>query len=826
MSDLLKTALRLTHYGYCVLPVRTDGTKAPAVRWQEYQHRKPNEDELRAWFTDGRYHGLGIVTGAVSGGTELAELEGRAAQRLADLVTAMTDNGLADLWAKVFTGWLEQSPSGGYHWHYRVLNEHGQPAAKPNTKLARRRIEGEVEVLAETRGEGGFTILAPSAGATHPTGKPWRLIHGGPDTCPVLTVDERDALHAVITMTLDEMPVDDGLPHIQTRERRPDDGLTPGDDYNTRATWDDLLTPRGWTKVTRMGRGYAWRRPGKTIGISATTAQSDDGADRLYVFSTSTDFDAQKPYSKFAALALLEHRGDFSACAKALRAAGYGTPRPEPTRPADPFAGIVAGGTDGNLATVHQLPHLPQRPPLSVAEPTTYSATDDGNALRLVDTYGHILRYCPQRGSWLSWDGHRWAWDEAGTARELARAVARDLPTDGKDQDAHRRRSLSGQALGHMVRLAQSDRRIVVHLRDLDHRPYELNTPGGVIDLRSGTLRAPDPAALHTRSTGVAPNLDTEPQQWLRFLAETFAGDPTLTTYVQRLLGVSLIGVVLEQMLPFAYGAGANGKTTLLGATQRIIGLGEQGYSISAPADLLLATTHNDHPASIAQLSGARLVVTSEIEDGQRFAEARIKQLTGRDPINARFMRQDPFTFLPTHTIWMLANHQPVVRAGGPAFWRRIKLLPFLHTVPPERRDGGLEDRLVEQEGPAILGWLIRGAADYLAHGLAEPDSVRVATDAYAHDQDTVARFVEDTCQTGEPTAQHMAVRVTELRQAYETWCRTEGETPVSARALTQALVSRFGVTRDRTADSRYYRGIRLVDVSPARADDDGGWAR
>src|SRR5690606_25131265 len=164
-------------------------------------------------------------------------------------------------------------------------------------------------------------------------------------------------------------------------------------------------------------------------------------------------------------------------------------------------------------------------------------------------------------------------------------------------------------------------------------------------------------------------------------------GDPELTTYVQRMLGLSLIGQVTEQILPFAYGSGANGKSTLLNAIVRLIGVGDQGYAITAPAELLTASRENAHPTEIARLSGARLVVTSEVEDGHRFAEAKVKQLTGSDVLAGRFMARDFFSFVPTHTLWLLANHQPSVRAGGPAFWRRMALLPFLHTVPPERRD-------------------------------------------------------------------------------------------------------------------------------------------
>lgn len=820
-NTLLHTARALAQAGCSVVPTRNDGTKAPAAFWKTHQHTPATPDQLQTWFASGQFDGLGVITGTVSGNLEMLELEGRATTLLPELAQLLDDNGYGDLWRRLNTGYFEVTPSGGLHWLYRVTDA----PARRNTKLARRPAAGGgVEVLIETRGEGGFTVTAPSAGRTHPTGQAWRLAAGTPATIPGITGAERDALYAIASL-LDQMPAAEPAEH--TPGSTPDgerDGTRPGDDYNTRATWDDILVPHGWTKAKRFSRGYGWTRPGKSpgLGISATTGTSDDGADRLYVFTTSTVFETERPYTKFGAYTLLEHGGDYTAAAKALAAKGFGH-RGEPPRPAsldDLIAPTPRTNGANALAPSIQVEKQDTRPQLTVVEPATYSETDDGNALRLIDTHHHTIRYCPQRGSWLTWDGHRWTWDEAGHVRELARATARNLPTDDKQAERHRRNSLSRRGIEAMVALASSDPRAVVHLDHLDARPYQLNTPAGILDLRTATLTPPDPAALHTRSTTVAPDLHAEPTQWLRFLADTFAGDQPLTTYVQRLLGLSLIGTVLEQILPFGFGAGANGKTTLIGAVQRIVGIGDGGYSISAPAEMLLATQQQGHPTEIARLAGARLVVTSELEDGQRFAEARVKQLTGRDTISGRFMRQDWFSFTPTHTLWLLANHQPTVRAGGPAFWRRLRLLPFLHTVPPEARIADLEDRLVHDEGPAILGWIAQGAADYLTHGLAEPASVRAATDAYATDQDTVGRFVEECCQTGDLNAQHLRVKVAALRSAYETWCRTEGETPVSAKALTLELRSRFGVLSERDMSTRYYAGIRLDDLSSDASSD------
>lgn len=844
MIDLLHTALESRAAGYSVIPIRPDGSKAPALSsWKRYSAELADIEQVRAWFTNDE-HDLGVVQGAVSGGAELTEIEGRAAHHLPDLKALAHDSGLGDLWDTITTGWVEMSPSGGVHFHYRITD-----APVPgNQKLAR---GADKLVLAETRGEGGQVVVAPSR--HHASGQPWRRLIGGPATAPNLTLDQRDAFHAILR-TLDVAPAPPAPAPASSAPRQPGDGITPGDDFEARTDWADILTPHGWTLVTQRGSTRYWLRPGKQRGqgLSATTGHADD-RDRLFVFTSSTDFTPEVPYTKLGAFAVLEHCGDHNAAAKALYAAGFGQ-RAEERRPvADTFFDDLLTGTPttqtgtrpghtgtttdlngtttwtgttapasatsstastaaGSAATPAVAVGDAPAPP-TTSEPATYSLTDDGNALRLIDTHGRTVRYCPQRERWLTWEGYRWRWDAAGTIHELARGIARNLPTEDRAAERHRANSLSRRGLDAMVAVARTDQRTTTNIDQLDAKPYQLNTPGGVIDLRTGNLTPANPAALHTRSTTVAPDPTSTPTRWLAFLADTFAGDPELTTYVQRLLGVSLAGIVLEQLLPFAHGPGANGKTTLLGVVQRVIGIGDDGYSISAPAEMLLATHQQGHPTEIARLSGARMVVTSELEDGQRFAEARIKQLTGRDVISGRFMRQDWFSFVPTHTLWLLANHQPQVRAGGPAFWRRLRLLPFEHTVPAERRIPDLEDRLVDEEGPAILAWLIAGARDYFRLGLAEPASVLAATDAYAGDQDTVGRFVDDRCDIGEPSAQHMQVRTSELRQAYETWCRIEGEEAVSAKALTTTLRTRFGVLADRDRDGRFYSGIRLRDA-------------
>ena len=313
-NPILDAALELLEHGYSIVPIRPDASKAPALTsWRHYTAQRATPDTVRGWFADGG-HDLGVIQGAISGGAELTELEGRAAHRLPELQELAHASGLGRIWDAVTHGWVELSPGGGWHLHYRVTGM----TVPGNQKLARNTAR---EVLAETRGEGGQVVAAPSR--HHATGQPWRRIIGGPATTPTLTADERDALHDLIR-TLDEQPEQPApAPRAEPGMRRDDGRLKPGDDYEAKVDWADILQPHGWTHIHTQGRTRHWRRPGKTIGISATTGHAQD-RDRLYVFSSSTPFEPETPYTKFGALSVLEHGGDHAAAASALARAGYG----------------------------------------------------------------------------------------------------------------------------------------------------------------------------------------------------------------------------------------------------------------------------------------------------------------------------------------------------------------------------------------------------------------------------------------------------------------------------------------------------------------------
>jgi hypothetical protein len=318
-NESLTTALRFATQGIVAVPVASDGSKRPALSsWREFQERQPTQEELLNWFNNDKVQGVGVICGKISGNLEMVELEGRAVSQKIHLEIAdiAEGSGLSDLWNRLNNGYVEITPSGGLHWLYRV----GDGVVAGNVKLAQRPGEsGGEDVWAETRGEGGFTITAPSGGTAHPTKGNWELIGGSIETIPTITFAERKALHDMFAM-FDDMPKPEIIKNEVVTKR--DGTQSAGDDFNAQATWKELLVPLGWAIVYRKNEATVWRRPGKSEGISATT--NFNGNDKFYVFSTSTQFTAGTSYSKFALYAAIKHNGDFKAAASDLRNQGYG----------------------------------------------------------------------------------------------------------------------------------------------------------------------------------------------------------------------------------------------------------------------------------------------------------------------------------------------------------------------------------------------------------------------------------------------------------------------------------------------------------------------
>jgi len=345
---------------------------------------------------------------------------------------------------------------------------------------------------------------------------------------------------------------------------------------------------------------------------------------------------------------------------------------------------------------------------------------------------------------------------------------------------------------------------LCVRPEQMDPSHFHLNTPAGVIDLSTGQMMPPEASFFMTRVTSVSPDFTRPAPRWKQFLKEATGGDPELESYLQRLAGYALTGSNREHMVAFFYGEGGNGKSLFLNCLTAIMG----EYAQVAPMDVFVASTYDRHPTDLAGLVGARLVTASETQEGRRWDEAKLKSLTGGDPIKARFMRQDFFTFTPQFTLLFAGNHAPQLANVDAAMKRRMHLVPFTHRPP--KPDHELPDKLRE-EYPQILAWAIEGSVIWNAAGLSAPDVVLSATEEYLEGEDALGRWIADRCVM----RSNATVFSKDLYQDWIKWCQETGEKAglgYSQKRFSQALKTRgLTIWRDTASGLRGFRGIELL---------------
>jgi putative DNA primase/helicase len=323
----------------------------------------------------------------------------------------------------------------------------------------------------------------------------------------------------------------------------------------------------------------------------------------------------------------------------------------------------------------------------------------------------------------------------------------------------------------------------------------------GTIDLRTGQLRPHDPLDAITKLAPVEFDPAAECPAFLAFLARVLP-DVEVRRFLRYMTGYGLTGVTIEQCLAFLYGGGANGKSTFLDVIQDMLG----DYAQTAAPDLLTSRGGDRHPTELADLFGARWVSSIEVDEGKRLAETLVKQMTGGDKMKARFMRTDFFQWAPTHKLFLAANHKPEIRGTDYAIWRRIRLIPFIVTIPETERDGSLGEKL-RAELPGILNWAIAGCLDWQRYGLGVPQVIRDATEEYRAEQDVLARFIEDKCVV-DPQAWVLS---STLYAVYLAWCKSSGEEQMSHAGFGKRLNEKGFCTGRRSSGDKTRVGIRLL---------------
>lgn len=452
-------------------------------------------------------------------------------------------------------------------------------------------------------------------------------------------------------------------------------------------------------------------------------------------------------------------------------------------------------------------------PPAKVNGSVDLGLDDIGNASRFVHQHAENARYVPELDSWLTWDGNRWTNDTGSQqAMERAKATVRTLkdeaeqaPNDDYEKKIRQHANASGRSnrIRGLLDLARTDPAISRPAAGLDRDPWLLCTPSGTIDLHNGKLRLNDRVNGITLQSRAAFVHDAKAPLWDATLARSLPDEET-RNYLQRLVGVSLIGQVVEHVLPIPWGAGANGKSTILEAIRQVLG----EYATSAPLDLLMQVRRDGGAATpeLAALRAKRFVLVSETREDARLAAERVKSITGGDAITARPLYGHPITFQPSHTVWLQTNHRPRVGDDGEAIWRRLALIPFNVVIPEPERDGRLPSRL-ELEASGILKWCVDGCLAYQRDGLSPPATIKDATREYRDAEDTFGAFLAD--RTTEDL--YAFVAASDLHVAYGNWAHVHQGPRLSSTAMAERLRAKGYEAKKAAKGKRVWQGLRLI---------------
>jgi putative DNA primase/helicase len=443
-----------------------------------------------------------------------------------------------------------------------------------------------------------------------------------------------------------------------------------------------------------------------------------------------------------------------------------------------------------------------------------FNLTDAGNGEFLASLNRARWRYDHARGRDLLFSGHRWMEDSTGELIQIAKEAARQrylLAAEIKDTSQRSKiaqwaiQSESKARIEAALSLARSESLIADAGEDWDNRPMLLACANGVVDLETGILRdgkAEDRLILYT---AILYDRDARCPQFEKFFIEILSHDAELIDFVHRAIGYSLTGLTTEQVLFILWGSGANGKTVLLSILRAVFGQ----YAFNMPFSTVELKDRMAIPNDVAALADRRLVTAAETNDGARLNEARIKALTGCDPITARFLHREFFTFRPVAKFWLAVNHKPRVADDSYGFWRRVRLIPFLCQFRDDadpKADPKLESKLLE-ELPGILAFCVRGCLQWQKRGLKPPKTVVTATEEYRQESDPLGQFIDACCTVGAG----LSATFQELYNAYKKWAEAQGWREREILSVT-AFGRRMGdgFVGGKTKQGKFYSGIKL----------------
>ena len=436
--------------------------------------------------------------------------------------------------------------------------------------------------------------------------------------------------------------------------------------------------------------------------------------------------------------------------------------------------------------------------------------TEGGNASRLEQLCRDELRYCHTHAKWLIWRGGRWQTDLDGGAMRLAQKVVNVLykeaaNADGKDERnsivRFAKETDSRKGISNMLALAGSRLTFATTADKLDTDPWLLGGSDITFDLRDGSIREPRRGDLITKAIGARYDANAKCTAWEQFIERIFSGDKELICYIKRAVGYCLTGSIAEQVFFFCHGSGANGKSVFLATLRALMG----EYARQADFSTFLVQRNEKVRNDLAALAGARVITAIEAEEGSRLSMQVIKAWTGGDPITARFLFGEHFTFQPAGKIWLAANNKPAISERNHAAWRRVQLIPFNVTIPEAEQDKNLEAKLLV-ELPGILNWALDGLAEYLKIGLKTPPAVKLATAKYREENDSLEAFITECCDVDKLNV----CKNSDLYSQYLSFCAMSGLKALSPHKFTPELNAREGIKSTKSKHGVNWLGIAL----------------
>lgn len=453
-----------------------------------------------------------------------------------------------------------------------------------------------------------------------------------------------------------------------------------------------------------------------------------------------------------------------------------------------------------------------------------YSFDDTGNAQRLRDAYGDYIRYSYIRKNWYYYDGKIWQIDQEGMIKMLVdktvekmKNEALFIPEDTDEEEIQK-------AFTKHIKATRSSKGKTNMLKETEHltsvKPSQFdsdidlfNVQNGYLDLKTSTLMEHDKSKYFTKISNVEFTDKIGCSLWLEFLDQIFDGDKALIDYMQRAVGYSLSGSTQEQMMFILYGNGRNGKSVFLDIITEMFG----SYATNIqPQTIMVKQQSSGANSDIARLAGARLVTTTEPNEGVRLDEGLVKQLTGGDKVTARFLYENEFDFIPQFKLWMATNHKPIIRGTDDGIWRRLAIIPFTVQIPENKIDYNLTNKL-KREITAILNWAVEGYSKWQKDGLKEPEIIKQQRQEYRVEMDSIECFIEECC-IKDP---QYRVQAKSLFTEYKNWASDNGQYMMSSTKFGREMGKKFNKLK--TDGAIHYTGIRLLENYDARFFKIGG---